>query len=84
MRGPTDDDDSCTGQQSEQGEEHHLVGVYKAVQGVPPLHVNNWGRSSWEKVVDEITGCQNLFEVLRTYDSLMNIQTNKQVKILSV
>ncbi len=70
MRGPTDDDDSCSGKQSEQGEEHHLVGVYEAVQGVAPLHVSSWRRRSCDKVVDEITGCENLFKVLRTYDTL--------------
>lgn len=40
-----DYDDSCTSQQSEQGAEHHLVGVYEAVEGVAPLHMTNW-RSS--------------------------------------
>lgn len=38
-------DDSCTSQQSEQGAEHHLVGVYEAVKGVAPLHVTNWSSS---------------------------------------
>lgn len=45
IRQPTDYDDSCTSQQSEQGAEHHLVGVYEAVEGVAPLHITNW-RSS--------------------------------------
>lgn len=70
MKWPTDDDDSCTGQQSEQGEEHHLVAVYEAVQGVAPLHVNNWSSSCKKRAVDETKGCQNLFKVLRTYNML--------------
>lgn len=45
IRQPTNYDDSCTSQQSEQGAEHHLVGVYEAVEGVAPLHITNW-RSS--------------------------------------
>lgn len=40
-----DDDDGCTGQEGKQGEEHHLVGVYEAVQGEVPLHGNNWSGS---------------------------------------
>lgn len=73
MKWPTDDDDSCTGQQSEQGEEHHLVAVYEAVQGVAPLHVNNWSSSCKKRAVDETKGCQNLFKVLRTYNMLKKI-----------
>lgn len=64
-----DDDDSGTSQQSKQGEEHHLVAVYEAVQGVPPLHINNWRNSCWERAADEITACQNLFKVLKTYNT---------------
>lgn len=45
-----DDDDSGTSQQSKQGEEHHLVAVYEAVQGVPPLHINNWRNSLYGSV----------------------------------
>lgn len=75
MKWPTDDDDSCTGQQSEQGEEHHLVAVYEAVQGVAPLHVNNWSSSCKKRAVDETKGCQNLFKVLRTYNMLKKIFT---------
>lgn len=38
---PTDDDDGCAGQKSEQGEEHHLIAVYEAVQRVAALHAND-------------------------------------------
>lgn len=47
MRLTTDDDDSCTGQQSKQGEEHHLVTVDEAVQGVAPRYGSNWRSSCW-------------------------------------
>lgn len=52
MRRPTDDDDGGTGQQSEQGEEHHLVGVYEAVQRVAPLEVHNRSSSCCERAED--------------------------------
>lgn len=47
---PTDDDDGRAGQQSEQGEEHHLIAVYEVVQGVAALHTDR--RSGyWQKAV---------------------------------
>ncbi len=65
IRGLTDDDDGCAGQQSEQGEEHHLVAVYEAVQGVPPLDVSNWSSSCTKRAVGKTTGRQNLREKCR-------------------
>lgn len=73
MRWPTDDDDGCASQQCEQSEEHHLVAVDEAVQGVAPLHGDDWSSSCWERAVDETTGCQDRFRGLRTHSVLTNI-----------
>ena len=88
MRWPTDDDDGCTGQQSEQGAEHHLVAVYEAVQGVAPLHATDWRNSCREEAVwksqcfyllqmtERILQVWLIFE--QQYKKLLNKQTQKK------
>lgn len=54
---PTDDDDSCTGQQCKQGEQGLLVGVDEAGQGVPGPHHHIWTSSCSEQRGTRNTGC---------------------------
>lgn len=61
---PTDDDDGSASQQGEQGEEHHLIAVYKAVQGVAALHANDRSRGCWQRA----EGHKRAVKALRTGD----------------